>query len=202
MSMLNIDFLIKRLVHVVKRNPLVAAWYFVRKSHMMMVLLKRCKCVHNKLFAVSVNCIVILCDVKKYLTLWEFVFTHRGMGESDWWFAHYIIIGLLIDFFLNMQSLFRALNLHSIHNLFKMHTYLNSFMFKFIGIYLISVQDVHCAYIVLMYSMYVLYVCGFNTTFCLFLNLCFTQLNRRVCLKSVKSHWFHVQQMGGWNFLL
>lgn len=53
MLMLSIDFRIKRPDHEVKRNLPVVEWYSVRKSLMMMVPSKRCKCVHNKLFAVS-----------------------------------------------------------------------------------------------------------------------------------------------------
>lgn len=54
MLMLNIDFPINRVREVKKNQPDVA-WYFVRKLHMMMEQLNRCKFVRSKLFAVRMK---------------------------------------------------------------------------------------------------------------------------------------------------
>lgn len=53
--MWSIGFQTKRLDREVKRNPPVVAWCSVHKLLMMTAPSKRYKCVHNKLFAVSIS---------------------------------------------------------------------------------------------------------------------------------------------------
>lgn len=56
MLMLNTGFPSIQPVHAVRKSQRDAAWYSAHKLHTMMGKLKRCKCVHNRLFAVRVYC--------------------------------------------------------------------------------------------------------------------------------------------------